>query len=210
MHSKEDIDKDLEAITNYDDKSKWEHFGAKTKGTYLNRINTKYPDRPKGTHLKVYLEILSGRYNSKEERANILEKGYYKEYYENNRLDKLEYQKEYSLINKESIAVTKAKYRLDNIDSIREINSQYKKDNKGIINAQCAKRRADKILRTPKWADIDLIKEYYNNCPEGDHVDHIAPLNGALVCGLHTIENLQYLSAYDNMAKGNKYEPLLS
>lgn len=203
----EDIEKDLHAITNFKDKEKWEHFGAKTKGTFLNRINKKYPNRPKGTHLNVYLELLLGKYSSKQERKEALEKQYFKDYYEKNKEHKLAYQKEYAFNNKEHIKKVRAEYRINNLEKIREINREYKKNNKGIINAQCAKRRADKILRTPKWANIEEIKEYYNNCPEGQHVDHIYPLKGEYVSGLHVIENLQYLDAFDNMSKGNKYIP---
>lgn len=67
-----------------------------------------------------------------------------------------------------------------------------------------AKYRANKKQRTPKWADLDKIKQFYSNCPRGYHVDHIVPLNGETVCGLHTIDNLQYLLASENIAKSNK------
>jgi len=205
MYNLNDIEKDLEVINTYSDKDKWAHFGAKSKGSFLNRIITKYPDRPKGTHLKVYLELLLGKYESKESRKAELEKRYYKEHYINNRESKLAYQKEYNQVNKENIAINKAEYRLNNIDRILEANKEYKRNNKEIINAQCAKRRADKILRTPQWANIFDIKEFYNNCPDGFHVDHIIPLKGELVSGLHVINNLQYLPAFDNISKGNKY-----
>ena len=60
-------------------------------------------------------------------------------------------------------------------------------------------------LRTPKWADSRKIREIYNNCPDGYHVDHIVPLCGANVSGLHVEYNLQYLTAKDNIAKSNRF-----
>lgn len=71
--------------------------------------------------------------------------------------------------------------------------------------ARSSKYRASKINRTPKWADLEQISVFYNNCPEGYHVDHIIPLNGENVSGLHILENLQYLLAKDNLSKSNKY-----
>lgn len=65
--------------------------------------------------------------------------------------------------------------------------------------------RCAKLNRTPSWAQLDEIKEYYANCPNGMHVDHIIPLQGELVSGLHVIENLAYLSEHDNCAKSNKF-----
>lgn len=58
---------------------------------------------------------------------------------------------------------------------------------------------------TPKWADLSAIIEFYKNCPKGHHVDHIIPLHGKIVSGLHIITNLQYLKAESNLKKGNKY-----
>jgi hypothetical protein len=57
---------------------------------------------------------------------------------------------------------------------------------------------------TPKWANLDKIKEIYMNCPKGYHVDHIIPLQGVGICGLHVENNLQYLPAIENIRKGNR------
>lgn len=70
-----------------------------------------------------------------------------------------------------------------------------------------AARKADKLNATPSWADLDKIKEIYNKCPVGYHVDHVVPLMGTNVCGLHVENNLQYLTAKDNLAKSNKFTP---
>jgi hypothetical protein len=67
-----------------------------------------------------------------------------------------------------------------------------------------ANRRAVKLNATPSWSNIEDIKEFYKNCPKGYHVDHIIPLKGKNVCGLHVLNNLQYLSARENISKGNK------
>ena len=72
--------------------------------------------------------------------------------------------------------------------------------------ARQAKYNAAKLQRTPPWADLKKIKEIYDNCPKGYHVDHIHPLNGILISGLHVENNLQYLPAIDNIRKSNKFD----
>lgn len=63
-------------------------------------------------------------------------------------------------------------------------------------------------LRIPSWHEQEKhkIAEFYDNCPDGYHVDHIIPLQGANVSGLHTLKNLQYLPASDNILKGNSFD----
>jgi hypothetical protein len=73
--------------------------------------------------------------------------------------------------------------------------------------ARNAKRRATKLRATPIWADLERIKQIYKERPEGYHVDHIVPLQGKLACGLHCEFNLQYLTASDNIIKGNRFLP---
>lgn len=81
----------------------------------------------------------------------------------------------------------------------------YYENNKGLVLANVAKRRAALLQATPAWANLDVIKQVYNDA-EGMHVDHIVPLQGELVCGLHVENNLQYLTPEENYSKGNKWE----
>lgn len=82
-------------------------------------------------------------------------------------------------------------------------NWHNKNKDKGIISS--ANYRASKIQRTPKWANLQKIKDFYLNCPKNYHVDHVIPLQGKNISGLHVIENLQYLTAEENYKKGNKW-----
>lgn len=70
-----------------------------------------------------------------------------------------------------------------------------------------SKRKCAQIQRTPKWADLEAIQQFYLNCPKGLTVDHIIPLQGKLVSGLHVRYNLQYLTGIDNISKNNKFDP---
>ena len=68
-----------------------------------------------------------------------------------------------------------------------------------------SKYRCSKLNRTPKWANLLSIKDFYAKCPAGHHVDHIIPLQGDLVSGLHVLNNLQYLIASENCSKSNNF-----
>lgn len=75
---------------------------------------------------------------------------------------------------------------------------------KAIRAANKQKRLAQIKLATPKWANKEEIKKIYLKCPEGYHVDHVIPLLGKDVCGLHVEYNLQYIDKIQNIKKGNK------
>jgi 5-methylcytosine-specific restriction endonuclease McrA len=57
----------------------------------------------------------------------------------------------------------------------------------------------------PKWVDQKQLKEIYKACPVGMEVDHIVPLKGIIVSGLHVPWNLQYLTKEENRKKNNFY-----
>jgi len=95
---------------------------------------------------------------------------------------------------------------------------KWKLENKGSVNAAHMKRHVSKINRTPVWTsetDIWMMKEIYELCELRTrltgiswHVDHIIPLQGVCVSGLHTPYNLQVIPAMENIKKGNKFEVL--
>jgi hypothetical protein len=115
-------------------------------------------------------------------------------------------------------AENKARVKAYN-EAYRKANPQYfkqwKQENKGLVNASTYKRRAGKMHRTPNWLledDLWLIKEIYDLATLRTkklgldwHVDHIIPLQGELVSGLHTPDNLQVIPAAQNILKGNRY-----
>ena len=126
--------------------------------------------------------------------------------YNINRADKLRFyckscdnknNKVYSLANPEY----KKAYRLANPDK---------------INALTAKRRASKLQATPTWLTPEQHKqilEFYTEAKRLEqetgikhHVDHIVPLQGLNVCGLHVPWNLQVITAEENVRKSNKWQ----
>jgi hypothetical protein len=74
-------------------------------------------------------------------------------------------------------------------------------------------RRAKRLKATPAWADLAAINAIYAEAArmnrehtEGGpwHVDHIIPLKGKTVTGLHVETNLRIVSRKENLSKRNK------
>lgn len=86
----------------------------------------------------------------------------------------------------------------------KDKNKEYYIKNKDSWTFHNSNRRARIQNAIPPWADLTKIREIYNKCPEGYHVDHIYPIAGENSCGLHVETNLQYLPKIDNLRKGNK------
>lgn len=129
--------------------------------------------------------------------------------------------------NREVVRAHKRKWRNGNLERARaiEIASRekyreqmlerkrvYFKANKHLWTAYANKRRARLLNATPGWADFDKITAIYKECAElsallgvQHHVDHIIPLQGRNVCGLHVENNLQILEGLENRRKANKY-----
>jgi hypothetical protein len=81
-------------------------------------------------------------------------------------------------------------------------------DVKAARAAERMKRIADLKQRTPAWADHEKIRAFYRLAAAFSklyvphHVDHIVPLNGEHVSGLHVEHNLRVIPASDNLRKG--------
>jgi hypothetical protein len=121
--------------------------------------------------------------------------------------------KEWANKNLEKSRACKAKWQENNKQKKAESQRKWMNNNPFIHTAKEAKRRATTLNATPKWADLSAIKTEYQLAKwcsdvtgEFYHVDHIVPLKGKNVCGLHVHWNLQVLPAQINLQKGNKYE----
>jgi len=99
------------------------------------------------------------------------------------------------------------RYYLRHQDQIRAMWNQWNRDNAEYRASQTAKRRAIKLRAVPKWSDEEMkvkIEAIYEERESHQHVDHIYPLQGRDVSGLHVPENLRLISAEENLLKGNK------
>lgn len=94
-----------------------------------------------------------------------------------------------------------------NRDKMRAKLDRWKKRHpeqlRSLARSTAARRRAAKAH--PPWADRKAIAVFYAGCPPDHEVDHIIPLNGKNVSGLHIVENLKYIPKVENRLKSNKF-----
>lgn len=76
----------------------------------------------------------------------------------------------------------------------------------GFTNARATWYQLHKRKRLPKWLAIDDVLPLYALADKfGLTVDHIVPLNGKTVSGLHVPWNLQLLTRSENSRKGASF-----
>lgn len=115
---------------------------------------------------------------------------------------------EYRIRNADKVARRRQDWIARNTEKVREDKRAWKRKNPTKVLSDVRGRQAAKIRRTPPWADLNAIREFYEKCPEGMQVDHIVPLRGKLISGLHVLSNLQYLPAKENAIKSNTFNPI--
>jgi hypothetical protein len=136
-----------------------------------------------------------------------------KAYSEANKEAQKAYRAQWHQENKERRAAQKKVWYALNKDKIAEKYKAKAKEwrikNRPLIAAHSNARRAKILGATPLWADLEAIKDFYIAASafklytgQEYHVDHVVPIKGKTVCGLHVHNNLQLLLARDNQSKG--------
>lgn len=108
------------------------------------------------------------------------------------------------------------KYYSENKSKQFENVQRWRESNRDKTRESSMVRKAAVLQRTPSWLtaeDRKEIRKFYTLAKEAEiltgdsyHVDHIVPLRGGNVSGLHVPWNLQVLPADINIKKGNSYE----
>ena len=120
--------------------------------------------------------------------------------------------KKYADNNKEAVKRRIAEWRAANKEKMKAARKAWREANKHKSQAYVRKRQAAQQNRTPKWLTKDdfwLMEEAYELAVKRTKmfgfrwdVDHIIPLQGKTVSGLHVPLNLQVIPAVVNSSKG--------
>ena len=143
-------------------------------------------------------------------------KEYFAKYRAKNRETLREYKKAWRLANQEKQKQKNAEYYEAKKEKIKQYQLDYKKQNPAKVNALSKKRKTGKKQRTPCWLtaiDFERMETQYKLANiltkltgQLHHVDHIVPLHGKTVSGLHTPTNLQVILAVENLKKGISFQ----
>lgn len=118
--------------------------------------------------------------------------------------------------NPDKVQESGKKWRSKNAERLRANAKAWRVNNPGKVVAYANVRRARKLNATPAWlstAQLAEIAEFYEQAKRKEamtgikhHVDHIVPLKGKKVCGLHVPWNLQVITAAENHEKNAKFK----
>ena len=115
------------------------------------------------------------------------------------------------LRNPEAFVEKAARWAQSNPEKRRAIEKRFNAKNPGAKKARTAAYRANLRRAMPIWLTTEQkrqIKNIYAECPKGYCVDHIVPIAGENVSGLHVPWNLQHLPEIENEQKCNKFDSL--
>lgn len=114
--------------------------------------------------------------------------------------------------NKERKRQYDAKRRAEKRHLFRAASKRFRENNPGAKNADTQARRAMLRGAYVKWADEFFIREIYELAALRTKltrvrwsVDHVIPLRGKNVCGLHVETNMRVIPLTENVAKSNHY-----
>jgi len=134
----------------------------------------------------------------------------------NNKEKVNEYSKSWCQNNKNKRASVMKAWRDANKERVKTYNKHYRESNRGKIVFFMANRRNAKLNRTPCWlteTDFEKIKRKYayaqrkaEKTGERWVVDHIIPLQGKFVSGLHVPANLRVIKNTTNCSKHNHFD----
>jgi polyferredoxin len=137
-----------------------------------------------------------------------------KEYHDKNRDEILSLKKEHYKNNKDTYKARSKLWNNKNQHKIKLKDKIWYKFNSALSVAASAKYRATKLQATPNWLTTNHLKQMQSLYKLAQtlkrlnnviyHVDHIIPLTGENVSGLHVPWNLQILTKRDNLSKSNK------
>jgi hypothetical protein len=123
-----------------------------------------------------------------------------------------EYQSKWRAENREKSNSYSKRWRTDNPEKQYQASRNWMTSVPGRQYFYSRSRKNHVKQATPPWANMKYIRLFYEMAKLEEerlgvpvHVDHIIPLKGKNVCGLHVEDNLQLLTAKDNLQKMNKY-----
>jgi len=138
-----------------------------------------------------------------------------KKYYHDNAASRKDYNKSWREANETHVKAKSKAYHQNNKDVINAYTAEWRKANNALVRSYGAARRSRKLYATPIWLtqsqrqEIDNIYALAKDCEvvsgQSYHVDHIIPLKGKNVCGLHVPWNLQVLPSDINQTKSNNH-----
>lgn len=143
-----------------------------------------------------------------QNRCRSCQKKYDAQRFLKKRSEILQQSKDYYVANLETARAVRALWRAENRAYAKVYGVRYRLENPGKELEKSRRYQAAKKNAVPKWLTKEHINEMiriYDNCPEGYEVDHIVPLQGKNVKGLHVPWNLQYLTIAENRKKSNKH-----